>query len=125
MGPEILAVLGTVGKVAATGASLYGAYSSYEAGQDAAKMADKETAENIRRANAEDRAKNAENRARIAASGVQFTGSPGLFLKEQQDEQSRQKSWMKKAGDYRADALKDEGTSSAVGKLAKIPGYWT
>ena len=115
----------TFAMVASTAMSGFSAYSQYEAGKDAAKMADKETAENIRRANAEDRAKNAENRARLAASGVQSTGSPGLFLKEQQDEQSRQKKWMKKAGDYRADALKDQGTSSALGSLAQIPGYWT
>jgi len=111
--------------VVSTALTGFGAYQQYEAGKDAEKAADKETTENIRRADAEDRAKLAETRARIAASGVQTTGSPALYMKGMENEQRKQKGWMKKAGDYRADALRSAGTADAVGSLAKIPGYWT
>ena len=111
--------------IISTGLTAYGAYNEYQAGKDAEKAQDKETAEDMRRAAAEDKASMAETRARIAASGVQTTGSPGLYLKEKGKEDSRQLDWMKKAGDYKGEALRDQGTSGAIGSLAKIPGYWT
>jgi len=116
------ATIAMVASTVMTGAS---AYSQYQAGKDAEKLQDKETAENMRRAAAEDKASMAETRARIAASGVQTAGSSALYLKEKGKEDSRQLDWMKKAGDYRGDALRDQGTSGAIGSLAKIPGYWT
>lgn len=123
MGP-VMPILAAAAPYLAAGATAYSAYSSYQAGKDAEKAQDKETAENMRRAAAEDRASMAETRARIAASGVQTTGSSALYLKEKGKEDSRQLNWMKKAGDYRGDALRAEGTSSAISSLSKIPGYW-
>jgi len=124
MGP-VAPALAAIAPYLGTAATAYGAYSSYKAGKDAEKLQDKETAENMRRAAAEDKASMAETRARIAASGVQTAGSSALYLKEKGKEDSRQLDWMKKAGDYRGDALRDQGTSGAIGSLAKIPGYWT
>ena len=108
-----------------TALTAFGAYGQYQAGKDAEKAADKETAENIRRASAEDKAKLAENRARIAASGVQLSGSPSLYLNEMEKENKRQTGWMKRAGDSQADALSSAGKTAAIGSLSKIPGYWT
>ncbi len=110
--------------VISTGLTAFGAYNEYQAGKDAEKAQDKETAENMRRASAEDKASMAETRARIAASGLQTTGSSALFLKEKKKEDARQLNWMKKAGDYKGDALRSQGTSGAISSLAKIPGYW-
>ncbi len=119
------ATLGVIASVVSTGGALYGAYSQYEAGKDAEKAAKKETAENIRRAAAEDRAKMAETRARLGASNVQPTGSPLRYMSEMEKEQGLQRAWTSKAGKYRAKALRDEGTTGAIGSLVKIPGYWT
>lgn len=125
MDPATLGVLSTIGKVAATGASLFGAYSQYEAGKDAEKAAKQEAAENIRRQAAQDRALEAEQRARAAASGVTTAGSPQLYMGETERQNLLGRRWMQKAGKYRAKSLRDEGTVSALGSLTNIPGYWT
>lgn len=125
MDPATLAVLSTATKVIGTGASLYGAYSSYEAGKDAAKDSKQETAENIRRAQAQNRAALAETRARLAAQGLQFSGTPGRYMDEMQKEQGRQIDWTRRAGSNRARALRDQGKSDALGSLTGIAGYWS
>lgn len=119
------ATLTTVAKVVGTGVSLFGAYNQYEAGRDAAKLAKDESNEQIRRQQAQDRARLAESRARAAASGINLSGSTSDYLSAMEREQGRELNWLRKSGKARAEAFKDEGASSALGGLTKAAGYWT
>ncbi len=111
--------------IISTALTAYGAYSQYKAGKEAEKEAELRTeAEMADEAN-RSRAEQAERRARIAASGIQATGSPAMFMKEAERQDQRRLSWMKRTGGARADYLRSQGTAGAVGSLAKIPGYWT
>ena len=116
--------MGPVLPVVATAVSAFGAYSSYKEGKEAKKDAKRESEENIRRANAEDKARLAETRARAAASGIRSSGSPSTHLSAMEEEQRKQTRWMKKSGDARASSLGRQGTADAVSSLSKIPGYW-
>ena len=122
MDPATLAV---IGKAVGTAGSLYGAYSSYQAGKEAEDLREDQRDEDIRRAAASDRAEMAENRARLAASGVQSTGSPLRYMGELEKEQRLQRAWTRRAGSAEAKAYRDQGTSDAIGSLTRIPGYWT
>jgi ribosomal protein L29 len=103
---------------------LYGAYSQYDAAKDAEKLARKETDEQIRRNRAEDEARLAETRARIAASGLTNTGTLKDYTEDMAKEQKLQRKWTRKAGQGRAEDLYSQGTAGAVGSLGKAASYW-
>lgn len=110
--------------IASTALTAFGAYSQYEAGKDAeaeAKALSKQQmADERNRANAE----MAKRRARLAASRVQPSGSPSLFMKEAKKQDDERLGWMKRTGKARADSLRSQGNAAAVSSLARIPGYW-
>lgn len=123
MGP-VAPVISAIAPFVGTAATLYGAYSQYEAGKDAEKEAKYRTEAEMADERNRTRAEQAERRARLAASGVQTSGSPTLFMQQAKKQDDERLRWMKRTGKTRADYLRSEGTTGAVSSLAKIPGYW-
>jgi len=111
--------------VVSTALTGFGAYQQYEAGKDAEDEAKSLTRQQLSDERNKTAAEQAERRARVAASGVQATGSPAMFMKGAKKQDDERINWMKRAGGKRADSLRSQGTAAAVGSLAKIPGYWT
>jgi len=111
--------------VISTGLTAFGAYNEYKAGKEASKEADLMTEAQMSDEMNRTKAEQAERRARLAASGVQSTGSSALFMNEAKKQDSKRLNYMKRTGDARSDYLEQQGKAGAIGSLAKIPGYWT
>ena len=123
MGP-VAPVLSALAPFIGTAATVYGAYSSYQAGKDAEKEADLMTDAQMSDERNRTAAEQAERRARLAASGVQSSGSPALFMGQAKKQDDLRLNYMKRTGDAKADYLSSTGKANAIGSLAKIPSYW-
>lgn len=123
MGP-FTPVIAAAAPYVGTAASLIGAYQSYKGGQESAEAAREQYKAEMYDEKNRARAEMAERRARLAASGVQGTGSPAMFLEAAEKQDKKRLNYMKRAGKAKADAYETEGTAGVVGSLAKIPGYW-
>ena len=104
--------------------SLGSGYESYRSGKKAEKKAEKraeraaqmnydlimeETAEQVRRATAENQQKQGQFRAIIGASGVRATqGTPLSTYEALVNEQAAQVAWTKKAGKLRAETAREQ-----------------
>ncbi len=91
-----------------------------EAGRANARLIKEETAESIRRAEAQFDRQYGNTVAAIGASGVTFSGTPTDYLRQMQTEQNKQLAWMEKSGKLRAKAARKQG--SYVGSQARAQG---
>lgn len=98
-------------------ASGYNAYSQYQSGKQAEDIANmnasnmrRETEEEARRLERQQKMNQASMRARAAASGIKLDGSSALYIDEQKKEDKRQLDWMKEAGENRALLTQVEGS---------------
>lgn len=124
MGP-VAPVISAIAPYVGTAATLYGAYSSYEAGKDASKEAKMLSEQQMADERNRSRAEQAERRARAAASGIQLSGSTEDYMQAAKRQDEQRLLWMKRTGKAKADYLKSQGKSDAIGSLSNIPGYWT
>ncbi len=91
-----------------------------EAGRANARLINEETAESIRRAEAQFDNQYRNTVVAIGASGVKFSGTPAAYLRKMQTEQNRQLAWMEKSGKLRARAARKQG--GYVGSQAQAQG---
>lgn len=103
--------------------------SSIQAGRQAkrtakanAELARLETEEEIRRTRKMQQREEALARAKAAASGVSEGGSMSSYIKEMEQENSRQLEWMRKAGRSRSSVIKEEGDAAWKSSLASAAG---
>ena len=107
-----------------TALTAFGAYGEYKAGKEAKKESDARSDQEIYDERNRTNAEQAERRARAAASGIQLSGSPALFMNEAKKKDNERLNYMKRVGGKKADYLESTGTAGAIGSLSKIPSYW-
>lgn len=115
----------TIGLTAVSaGASIYGGITASskakKAGKRNAKMIRRETAEQVRRLEYQNRQTLGQTVANIGASGVRFAGTPRSYLNEMQKQQQLQVDWLEKSGRMRARIA--EKTGQQVGDSALLSG---
>ena len=108
------ALIPLISAVVGLGASAYGAYSDYQAGQANEKRIKAETAEEARRMEMEQSREVGLAKAKAAASGTGMGGSQGMFISELESAREAELDWLKRSGTSRARAAAKEGVSSAI-----------
>lgn len=119
--PYIAAIAGVAGSYMSYKSQSEAAAAQEDAARESQRLAElnaineeRETArqaENLRLAQSKEEA---ENRARLAASGISYDqqGSYGLSLKEQEKINREQLGWLKQSGANQADILRRQGKTS-------------
>lgn len=118
-----LAVIGGISAVSSIYGGREGAKAAEKAGKEAAALIRQETAESVRRAQAQNRQTEGATVATIGGSGVKMSGSTQNYYNAMVSENQSQVDWLQYSGDKRAEqAIKQGGYVSDQSKFSGFQG---
>ena len=121
MGP-IAPILAIAGPLLSAGSQLMGAFGAKDKGDSNSAAIRAETAEKVRRQEAQNLQQESRARAASAASGVTSAGTPSSYLSGLMEENKAELDFLKKSGGRQASIAKDQGQSAFLGGLAGAGG---